>query len=87
MPSKQSSFHRRLNVKEQQQQLFGYLEQILEVSQKKFDRTTVTEVKRLKWGRLMVSAIQAYGKILETAALADFEERIKALEAQQKQKA
>jgi hypothetical protein len=35
---------------------------------------------RLKWGRLIVSGVEAYGRLLEGVQLEALEERIRALE-------
>ena len=68
------------NLKEQQQSLFTTLRHVLDVSGDKFDKEKALNGDRLKWGRLIVSAVEAYGKLLESIKLAEMEERIKLLE-------
>jgi len=68
------------NLKEQQQSLFTTLRHVLTVSGEKFDKEKALNGDRLKWGRLIVSAVEAYGKLLESIKLAEMEERIKLLE-------
>lgn len=62
--------------------LFKYLDNILAVSEEKFSKNKKKDEKRLKWGRLMVYSIQAYGKLLEIEQL---EQRVEKLEQQIKE--
>jgi len=59
--------------------LFNYLDGILALSHEKFEVNNKKDETRLKWGRLMVQAIGAYGKLLETEEL---ERRVETLEQQ-----
>ena len=63
------SQHANLNLENRRTSLFQYLDDILSVSQKKFKADRKKDCSRLKWGGLMVRAIQAYGKLLETVQL------------------
>ena len=62
--------------------LFKHLDGILTRSEKKFNRVKKRDEQCLKWGRLMVTAIACYGKLLETHEL---DLRITALEEQLKE--
>ena len=61
------------------QRLFNYLDGILALSHEKFEVNNKKDETRLKWGRLMVQAIVAYGKLLDTEEL---EQRVAKLEEQ-----
>jgi hypothetical protein len=54
-----------LNLKERNSKLFGYLDEILSVSQKKFKMEKTSNNTRQKWGRLMAQAIGTYARVLE----------------------
>jgi hypothetical protein len=69
-----------LNLQERNYRLFGYLDEVLSVSQKKFRMEKASNATRQKWGRLMVQAIGTYAKVLEISALDQLEERIRILE-------
>lgn len=61
-------------------QLLGHVER---TADKKFSRETVVDASRLKWGRLLVTAIEAHGKLLHDRELEDLVRRIEKLEAKQ----
>jgi len=50
---------------------------VLEVAEKKFKTTNVPGKDRRSWGRLIVQAVNSYGKLLESAEL---EERVEKIE-------
>jgi len=68
-----------LNPEKARKQLFKYLDDCLALSHKKLHANHSKQQLRLSWGRLMVQAIGAYGKLLETEEL---EQRVKKLEEQ-----
>jgi len=51
------------------EELFGYLDTVLRKSEEKFKKNHSAQDLQLKWGRLLVQAIVAYGKLLETVQL------------------
>lgn len=72
-----------IDVKRLRKGLFSYLGHVLSVSREKFDKEKASNSDRQSWGRLIVSAVQVYGKLLEGAALEELEERVDALEGKQ----
>ena len=66
-----------MNPENARKKLFSKLDTVLKVSEEKFILKTKKDEQRLKWGRLMVQAIQVYGRLLETEEL---EKRIEKLE-------
>ena len=77
-PSKE--LPRNSNVKEQKSALFGVLGHVLVVSRNKFDRETASNSDRQKWGRLIVSACEAYARLLQTTELEALSERLDKIE-------
>lgn len=63
--------------------LFKLLNSVEQTADKKFHRETVTDASRLKWGRLLVTAIEAHGRLLHDRELEDLVKRIEKLEAKQ----
>jgi ferritin-like metal-binding protein YciE len=63
--------------------LFQLLDHVEQTADKKFRRETVVDASRLKWGRLLVTAIEAHGKLLHDRELEDLIRRIEKLEAKQ----
>ena len=71
-----------MEAKERREQLLKHLDVVLKRSLKKFQiERGQKERLNLKWGRLIVQAIQAYGRLLETDEL---EERVAKLEEERK---
>ena len=68
-----------MNPEKARTKLFKHLDGILTRSEKKFNRVKKRDEHTLKWGRLMVTAIACYGKLLESHEL---DLRITALEEQ-----
>jgi len=66
-----------LNATKEREGLFKRLTTVLDVSQKKFEINNKPDHNRLKWGRLMVQAINTYGKLLETTQLDQLAEDVK----------
>lgn len=69
-----------LNQTGQSSKLFTHLDHVIEVSQKKFDMEKAANSDRQAWGRIIVSAVQAYGKLVELAEIEEVKQRIEALE-------
>jgi len=63
--------------------LFQLLDHVEQTADKKFRRETVVDASRLKWGRLLVTAIDAHGKLLHDRVLEDLVRRMEKLEAKQ----
>jgi len=59
--------------------LFTKLNTVLSLSEEKFKVNNKKDETRLKWGRLMVQAIQVYGKLLETVELDQIMTEIEAI--------
>lgn len=72
-------------AKTQKKPLFGILTHILIVSKQKFDMERASNRDRQAWGRLIVGAVEAYGRLLQTQQLDELEERIEFLEGVKKQ--
>jgi len=71
-----------LNLEKAKTKLFQYLDECLALSHKKLHTKKKDDDQCLKWGRLLVQAIQAYGKLMETEEL---EQRVAKLEEQIKE--
>ena len=69
------------NEKKLRTKLFQYLEDVLDVSQKKFKTENKTDKERRAWARILIQAINSYGKLLESEEL---EIRIEELEEKMK---
>lgn len=65
-----------MDAEKRRKDLFTYLDKILRLSEEKFETDRKRQDLRLKWGRLMVQAIVAYGKLLETVQLDDLMKEI-----------
>jgi len=72
------------DLKEARTGLFNHLDHVLSVSRIKFDKEKASNGERRAWGRLIVNAVQAYGKLLETSALEELTERLERLEEEVK---
>jgi len=58
-----------LDVNKRRQSLFPHLDNTLKVCEEKFNFDKKHDEQRLKWGRLRIQAIQAYGELLSTVQL------------------
>ena len=65
------------NEKKLRTKLFQYLDDVLDISQKKFKTENKTDKERRAWARILIQAINSYGKLLESEEL---EIRIEELE-------
>jgi hypothetical protein len=69
------------NEKRLRNKLFQYLDDVLSVSQKKFKLENKTDKERRAWARILIQAINSYGKLLESETLEmrveDLEEKLK----------
>ena len=74
------------NLTEQKNTLFKVLRHVLAISVEKFDMQKAANADRLAWGRLIVNATQAYGKLLETVEIEELLERIQRLEVKQNER-
>jgi len=68
--------------KKQQIDLYGYLDDVIEISQKKLAIEKKADSDRQAWARIIVSAVQAYGRIIELAEIEELKQRLEALEQQ-----
>lgn len=69
------------NEKRLRNKLFQYLEDVLSISQKKFKTENKSDKERRAWARILIQAINSYGKLLESETLEmrveDLEEKLK----------
>jgi hypothetical protein len=69
------------NEKGLRTKLFEYLDGVLSVSQKKFTVENKPDKERRAWARILIQAINSYGKLLESETLEmrieDLEEKLK----------
>jgi hypothetical protein len=69
------------NEKGLRNKLFQYLEDVLSISLKKFKTENKTDKERRAWARILIQAINSYGKLLESETLEmrveDLEEKLK----------
>jgi len=67
-----------LNAKDHRDRLFQHLNGVLRLAQKKYDlKNGQSDQRKLAWGRLIIQAVSAYGRLLDTEEL---EERVTDLE-------
>ena len=67
-----------MNAKDHREQLFQHLNGVLGLAQKKYDlKNGQSDQRKLAWGRLIIQAVSAYGRLLDTEEL---EERVAELE-------
>ncbi len=67
-----------MNAKDRREQLFQHLNGVLSLAQKKYNlKNGQSDQRKLAWGRLIIQAVSAYGRLLDTEEL---EERVTELE-------
>ncbi|MGD0496090.1 MAG: hypothetical protein ABSB28_08615 [Candidatus Bathyarchaeia archaeon] len=71
------------DVKGHRTALFSQLAHVLVVSKNKFDKECAANRDRQAWGRLIVTGIEAYAKLLETVQLDVLEKRVSQLEGRE----
>jgi hypothetical protein len=69
-----------INGKEKRLGLFGLLAHVLNVSKEKFDKEKALNDDRQKWARIIISGVEAYGRLLEAVQIEELERRLEALE-------
>ena len=69
-----------LKLSERRNSLFAYLGHVIRVSHEKMGSKGNSDSAKLSWGRLMVSAIVAYGGLLKDSEFDDIEARLLVLE-------
>jgi hypothetical protein len=69
------------NEKGLRKKLFEHLDVVLSVSQKKFEAQSKPDKERRAWARILIQAINSYGKLLEYEEL---ETRVEDLEVKMK---
>ena len=67
-------------IQAQRKELCSILAHVTSVSKIKFDCERVKNNERRAWGRLIVTSIEAYAKLLELSALENLAERVERLE-------
>ena len=86
MEEPQEQHMENLELEKKRKTLFSVLNHVLAISVEKFDMQKAANADRLAWGRLIVNATQAYGKLLETCELEELLERIQRLEVKQNER-
>ncbi len=67
-----------MDVKDRRELLFQHLTSVLSLAQKKYElKNGQSDGRKLAWGRLIIQAVSAYGRLLDTEEL---EERVAKLE-------
>ncbi len=64
------------NAKEKKQSLFQHLDYAISLSREKSGKETASNADRQKWLRILISAVDSYGKLLETIQLDEITERL-----------
>jgi len=86
MEEPQAELMENLELEKKRKTLFSVLTHVLAISVEKFDMQKAANSDRLAWGRLIVGATQAYGKLLETCELEELLVRIQRLEVKQNER-
>jgi hypothetical protein len=83
-PEKQDAIKPTSNPKpaERRNSLFAYLGHAIRLSNEKMNSKGNSDAAKQSWGRLMVSAISAYGGLIKDAEIEDVESRLTKLEEQ-----
>ena len=67
-----------MDVTDRRELLFQHLTSVLSLAQKKYElKNGQSDRRKLAWGRLIIQAVSAYGRLLDTEEL---EERVAKLE-------
>ena len=67
-----------MDVTDRRELLFQHLSSVLSLAQKKYElKNGQSDRRKLSWGRLIIQAVSAYGRLLDTEEL---EERVTELE-------
>ena len=69
-----------MDEKKARAKLFSVLDDVLSVSHEKFSVKNKTEKDRRAWARILMQAIQTYGKLLDGAKLEELERRLDRIE-------
>ncbi len=69
-----------LNQKKTVSDLYGYLDDVISISQRKLSIEKKADGDRQAWARIIVSATQAYGKLIEIQEIDELKKRMDALE-------
>jgi len=68
------------NATEKRQSLFGQLDYAVGLAREKAEKEKASNDTRQRWLRILISAVETYGRLLETSQLDDLAERITKLE-------
>ncbi len=67
-----------MDAKDRRELLFQHLTSVLSLAQKKYElKNGQSDRRKLAWGRLIIQAVSAYGRLLDTEEL---EERVTEME-------
>jgi hypothetical protein len=70
-----------VNIGASRRELMENLNEVIETSLEKFSKIRASNRDRQSWGRLIVSAVSEYNKVLESVQLDDLVKRVEVLEA------
>lgn len=65
--------------------LYNLLDHVLGTAKEKFDKEKASNADRQRWARLIVTAIEAYGHLIQASQGDDLEERVTKLETKGEQ--
>jgi len=78
--NQEPNFDPSLNPKEARKALFGHLEFSLGVCRAKAQKKKALNADRQRWIRLLIFAVEAYSKLLDSVQLEDIEARLEKIE-------
>lgn len=65
-----------LDATNRRKRLFHYLDDVLRLSQRKFNYERTDSAARLSYGRLLVSTVDSYRKLLDSVQIEDFAKEV-----------
>ena len=69
-----------LSPKEARATLFSHLDYAIGLSRDKASKEKAKNTERMSWTRILIMAVESYGKLLETVQLENLNERLEAIE-------
>jgi len=73
-----------VKTRESRRELLDNLDEVIETALMKFSKAKASNRDRQSWGRLIVTAVEEFGKILRDVDLDDLRARVERLEAMKK---
>lgn len=68
-----------MKQEKEREALFKRLKGVLDIAEEKFSINNKKDHTRMKWGRLMIQAINSYGKLLEATQLDELAKEIQGI--------